>query len=218
MVIDGLDGCGKTTQFFRLREYLDNRGKSYKHICFPDYDDPSSALVKMYLDGDFGRSPDAVNAFAASSFYAVDRYASYKRYWEQEYSAGQLILAARYTTSNAIHQMVKLPREEWDDYLCWLQRYEYELLQLPRPDVVVFLDMPPSVSQRLLSKRYDGNESKKDIHERDGAYLNRCRESALYAAERLSWQVIPCVNSDDSEEPLPEAAITEQLIALLPND
>ena len=116
-VIDGLDGSGKTTQFDRLSEYLDNRGTSYRRICFPDYGEPSSALVKMYLAGEFGGSADAVNAYAASSFYAVDRYASYKRFWEEDYRAGRLILAARYTTSNAIHQMAKLPREEWDGYL-----------------------------------------------------------------------------------------------------
>lgn len=214
-VIDGLDGSGKTTQFDRLIEYLDNRGTSYRRICFPDYGEPSSALVKMYLAGEFGGSADAVNAYAASSFYAVDRYASYKRFWEEDYRAGRLILAARYTTSNAIHQMAKLPREEWDGYLVWLEDYEYEKLGLPRPTAVAFLDMPTEVSQRLLSHRYAGDESRKDIHERDLAYLRRCRETALYAAERLGWEVVNCARDG---APLPAEEITARLIQLIERD
>lgn len=214
-VIDGLDGSGKTTQFDRLSEYLDNRGTSYRRICFPDYGEPSSALVKMYLAGEFGGSADAVNAYAASSFYAVDRYASYKRFWEEDYRAGRLILAARYTTSNAIHQMAKLPREEWDGYLAWLEDYEYEKLGLPRPAAVAFLDMPTEVSQRLLSHRYAGDESRKDIHEKDLAYLRRCRETALYAAERLGWEVVNCARDG---APLPAEEITARLIQLIERD
>lgn len=197
VVIDGLDGSGKTTQFDRVGEYLERRGTSYKKICFPDYDNPSSALVKMYLAGEFGSDPDAVNAYAASSFYAVDRYASYKKFWQADYEQGRLILAARYTTSNAIHQMAKLPEGEWDAYLAWLEDYEYGRLGLPRPDRVIFLDMPPHISQRLMTRRYAGDESKKDIHERDRAYLLSCRASALYAAGRLGWQVIACAEGDE---------------------
>ena len=208
VVLDGLDGSGKTTQFDRVGEYLERCGTSYKKICFPDYANPSSALVKMYLAGEFGSDPDAVNAYAASSFYAVDRYASYKRFWQADYEQGRLILAARYTTSNAIHQMAKLPAEEWDAYLTWLEDYEYGRLGLPRPDQVVFLDMPPHISQRLMTRRYAGDESRKDIHERDRAYLLSCRKSALYAAERLGWQVIDCA---EGEEPRPLEDITQEL-------
>ncbi len=212
MVIDGLDGSGKSTQLRRLCEYLDAAGTSYRHICFPDYDEPSSALVKMYLAGEFGSSPDDVNAYAASSFYAVDRYASYKKFWQKDYEADTLILAARYTTSNAIHQMSKLPREDWDTYLAWLRTYEYELLGLPRPDAVAFLDMPLDIAQRLLSGRYAGDEGRKDIHERDLAYLRSCREAALYAADKDGWHVISC-GADGA--PFDEAAITDNLIQAL---
>ena len=208
VVIDGLDGSGKTTQFDRVGEYLERRGTSYKKICFPDYDNPSSALVKMYLAGEFGSDPDAVNAYAASSFYAVDRYASYKKFWQADYAQGRLILAARYTTSNAIHQMAKLPEGEWDAYLALLEDYEYGRLGLPRPDRVIFLDMPPHISQRLMTRRYAGDESKKDIHERDRAYLLSCRASALYAAGRLGWQVITCA---EGEEPRAVEDITREL-------
>ena len=209
MVIDGLDGCGKSTQLSMLDTALKARGIHYRQISFPDYEQPSSALVKMYLGGDLGGSPAAVNAYAASSFYAVDRYASYKCFWEQDYLNDVPIVAARYTTSNAIHQMTKCPEDEWDSFLEWLEDYEYNLLGLPRPDLVIFLDMPPEVSQKLLEKRYDGDAEKKDIHERDRSYLQNCRKAALYVAEKFGWTVIPC--SRDGE-PLPLQEINDQLL------
>ena len=132
IVLDGLDGCGKSTQFAALGKLLTEQGETVKPISFPMYDKPSAALVKMYLRGDFSDTPDGVNAYAASSFYAVDRYANYKLDWEKNYTAGELILASRYTTSNAIHQMSKLPQEQWDGYLEWLEDYEYCKLGLPR--------------------------------------------------------------------------------------
>ncbi|MGI6264605.1 MAG: dTMP kinase [Acutalibacteraceae bacterium] len=209
IVIDGLDGSGKSTQLERLGGYLTQSGIPYKQICFPDYDQPSSALVKLYLSGAFGDSAADVNAYAASSFYAVDRFASYKSFWQADYETGALIVAARYTTSNAIHQMSKLPQEEWDGYLNWLEDYEYDRLGLPRPDAVLFLDMPPQVSQRLLSQRYHGDESKKDIHERDRAYLLDCRRCAQYAASRQGWRWIDC---SDGVDPLPVDTITERIV------
>ena len=203
MVIDGLDGCGKSTQLELLNRCLAQRGMAYRQISFPDYDQPSSALVKMYLSGELGGTPAQVNAYAASSFYAVDRYASYRRFWQADYLAGVPVVAARYTTSNAIHQMTKLPEDEWDGFLGWLWDYEYEKLGLPRPDRVLFLDMPPEVSQRLLSGRYAGDESKKDIHERDRTYLLQCRQAALYAAKLCGWTVIPCA-LDGQPRPMEE--------------
>lgn len=209
IVIDGLDGCGKSTQLARLDGYLQASGIRYKQICFPDYDQPSSALVKMYLAGEFGQNAEDVNAYAASSFYAVDRYASFKTCWQADYEDDTLIVAARYTTSNAIHQMSKLPPAEWDAYLQWLSDYEYRLLGLPRPDAVLFLDMPPEVSQQLLSHRYEGDESKKDIHERDMAYIRECRRCARYAADKEGWQWIVC---GDENGPFTEASITERIV------
>ncbi len=212
VVLDGLDGSGKSTQLVRLQEYFTQNHIDYRQISFPDYEQPSSALVNMYLRGEFGEAANAVNAYAASSFYAVDRYASYKKFWGEDYKADRLILAARYTTSNAIHQMGKLPRAEWDAYLDWLQDYEYSLLGLPRPDRVIFLDMPLEISQRLLSTRYEGDEAKKDIHERDLQYLHTCRESALYAAQKMGWDLVSC---GENGQPLPIDTISERLIALV---
>lgn len=209
MVIDGLDGSGKSTQLELLNGYLSALGMTYRQISFPDYEQPSSALVRMYLGGELGGSAGAVNAYAASSFYAVDRYASFKMFWETDYHAGTPIVAARYTTSNAIHQMTKLPTDQWDSYLAWLEDYEYVKLGLPRPDKVVFLDMPLEVSQRLLSKRYQGDEAKKDIHERDRLYLEQCRTAALYAAQKCGWTIVAC---SDGQEPLEPACIHQQLV------
>lgn len=212
IVLEGLDGSGKSTQFERLDKLLADKGTVHKSISFPDYEQPSSALVKLYLGGEISKDPKDINAFAASSFYAVDRYVSFKKFWEEDYKNGSLVLAARYVTSNAIYQMVKLERSEWDRYLDWLCHYEYDLLELPRPDKVIFLDMPVEISQKLLSSRYQGDEAKKDIHEANVAFLRACRETALYSAEKLGWEVIPC---SDGTDPLDRDIITEKLVDAL---
>lgn len=209
IVIEGLDGSGKSTQFELLYKRLSVDGRAIKKISFPDYGQPSSALVKMYLNGEFSSDPEAVNAYAASSFYAVDRYASYMRFWKSEYENGTDILAARYTTSNCIYQMTKLPKEKWDGYVLWLEEFEYERLGLPRPDKVIFLDMPIEISQRLLSGRYGGDESKKDIHESDVGFLEKCRQAALFSAEKCGWDIIDC--SKDGE-PLARDVINDKLM------
>lgn len=160
IVLDGLDGSGKTTQFELLKKEFDLREILYRAVSFPNYSSPSSELVKMYLRGDFSKDVSGVNAYAASSFYAVDRYASYKLDWGKDYENGTLIAASRYVSSNAMHQMVKLPKDEWDCYLKWLDDFEHNKLGIPRADKVVFLDMPVEISQKLLSGRYGGDESK----------------------------------------------------------
>ena len=190
IVLDGLDGCGKSTQFEALTRLLTEQGRTVKPISFPMYDKPSAALVKMYLRGDFSDTPGGVNAYAASSFYAVDRYASYKLDWDKNYAAGEIILASRYTTSNAIHQMSKLPQTQWDGYLRWLEDYEYSKLGLPKPDLVLFLSLPLDLSQKLLSKRYGGDAARKDIHEADLSYLEQCSRAAAYAGAKLGWQFV----------------------------
>lgn len=212
VVIEGLDGSGKSTQAVLLKEYLTANGTPVRQIKLPDYDDPSSTLVKMYLGGDFGSQPEDVNVYAASSFYAVDRYASYRRHWQTDYEAGTLILADRYTTSNAVHQAVKLPEAEWKDYLQWLSDYEYQKLGIPRPDSVIFLDMPVEVSQKLMTARYGGEEGKKDVHEANVRYLHACRKAALFAAKELGWSVVTCAEGDS---PLPIEQIHAEIIKKL---
>lgn len=192
IVIEGLDGSGKSTQINILAEKVSGRNLEYKQIKLPNYDGDSSALVKMYLAGEFGKNPEDVNAYAASAFYAVDRFASFKTIWKDDYENGKVILADRYTTSNAYHQMIKQPKENWDNYIEWLEDFEYEKIGIPKPDLVIYLDMPVDISQKLMSKRYEGNESKKDVHEANVNYLNACREAASYAAEKMGWVKINC--------------------------
>ena len=197
IVIDGLDGSGKATQTKLLAERLNENGYKARTISFPDYDSDSSALVKMYLGGKLGSSPDDVNAYAASSFYAVDRVASYINTWRADLDEYDYIVADRYTTSNIIHQMAKLKENERDSYIEWLFDFEYNRLELPAPDMVIFLDVDPAISQRLMLSRYKGDDSKKDIHESNVAYLLRCRTSAMYAIERLGWISVEC--TEDGE-------------------
>ena len=191
-VIEGLDGSGKATQSEILLKYFQEKGVPARKVSFPNYESDSSALVRMYLRGDFGTDPSDVNAYAASSFYAADRYAGYKSDWGRFYEEGGVIIADRYTTSNAVHQCSKLPEEEWDRFLQWLFHFEYELLGIPSPDTVIYLDVDPSVSQKLMEGRYKGDENRKDIHERNVQYLIQSRKAAAYCAERLGWRVIRC--------------------------
>ncbi len=197
IVIDGLDGCGKATQTALLKDKLQESGKSVTTVSFPDYESESSAPLRMYLRGDFGSDPKAVNPYAAGVLFAIDRYASYNLKWKESMQKGDIILCDRYTTSNIIHQMTKLERERWDEYIKWNTDFEYNLLGIPTPDIVIYLSMDISASQKLLSRRYEGDESKKDIHERDLNYLESCREAAQYAGEKLGWRMIKCNNGED---------------------
>lgn len=209
IVIEGLDGSGKGTQTRLLYETLKKRGEKVKKISFPDYDSPSSSLVQMYLAGEFGSEAEDVNAYAAGAFYAVDRFASYKKYWCEDYERGVTILADRYVTSNMVYQLGKCPKSEWDAYLSWTEDFEYGKLTLPRPDKVIYLNMPIEVSQRLLLKRYEGNGEKKDIHEKDLVFLEECSRCAEYAAKRLGWDIIDC---SENGEPLPVLQIHEKVL------
>ena len=196
IVLEGLDGSGKATQAKRLAAALAAEGRPVREITFPNYASDSSALVRMYLAGQFGARPDDVNAYAASSFYAVDRYAGYKADWGRFYEEGGILIADRYTTSNAVHQCSKLPPEEWEQFLHWLFDYEFHLLGLPAPDCVIYLQVDPAVSQKLMTQRYHGDESKKDVHEKDVEYLARSRRSAEFCAAHLGWQTVPCTCGD----------------------
>ena len=198
IVIEGLDGSGKSTQLDLLYENLKKENIDCKTVSFPDYENPSSTLVKMYLAGEFGKKPGDVNAFAASVFYAANRYASFKSAWGEYYNNGGTVIAGRYTTSNAVHQASKLPENEWEDFLSWLYDFEYNKIAIPKPDKVIFLDMPIEVSQKLLTKRYEGDNSKKDIHESDTENLDRCRKAALFTAKFSGWETIPCAENGEA--------------------
>ncbi len=197
IVIEGLDGSGKATQTALLQKKLEKRGKKVRMIDFPDYKSEGSNLVRMYLDGKLGDRPDDTNAYAASTFFACDRYVSYVTDWKKDYTdPDTVILANRYTTANAYHQLSKAPRREWDGFLDWLWDFEFGKLGLPSPDMVILLDMPEKVSAKLVKSRSKETGRKIDIHEKDHRYLKRCRDAAHYVADKCGWTVVPCVSGD----------------------
>ncbi len=198
IVIEGLDGSGKSTQMELVCDRLKKMGQDFRRISFPCYDSDSSALIKMYLRGDFGADPDAVNPYAASTFFTVDRFASYKSDWGSDYASGRLIISDRYTTSNAIHQAGKLDAEAREEYLSWLFDFEYNTIGLPEPSLVIYLDMPTEYSLKLISKR-QGDSG--DIHELDHEYLARCRANALDVCRRFGWRKVKCVDETGLRTP-----------------
>lgn len=196
IVFEGTDGSGKSTQFARLCRRLEQEQADFRRLIFPQYREPSSALLRMYLNGEFGSHPSDVNPYAASTFYAVDRYASWKKVWGDYYRGGGLVLSDRYTTSNAVHQASKLPEGERQAFLDWLFDLEYGRMGLPAPDLVLYLDLPTEVSEKMLRHREQATATAADIHEQDGAYLRRCREGAREIARDLGWSVIDCAAGD----------------------
>lgn len=202
VVIEGVDGSGKQTQSEMLAEKLKDKFNVLR-LTFPDYESDTSALVKMYLGGEFGEKPESVNAYASSSFYAVDRIGSYLKNWKKDYEDGSFIICDRYTTSNAVHQAGKLDGKERDAYLDWLFDYEYNLLGLPKPDLVLFLNVPPKVTGELMKDRNNKitGESKKDIHESNADFINRSYENALYVAKKCGWTIVDCVRDGKLRSP-----------------
>ncbi len=196
IVIEGTDGSGKSTQFKMLSERLEAEGVQFKHLVFPRYSEESSALIRMYLGGDFGSNPTDVNAYAASSFYAVDRYASYKMDWGNWYENGGMILSDRYTTSNAVHQASKEPEENRQAFWSWLYDFEYQKLGLPRPDLIIYLDVPTDFTERMMRSRESATGTKADIHEKDLQYLATCRDTGRAAANFYGWKVVQCVRDN----------------------
>lgn len=196
VVIEGVDGSGKQTQSQMLYDRLSEKFE-IRRLTFPCYESDTSALVKMYLGGEFGSKPEDVNAYASSTFYAADRIGSFLKDWRKDYESGKFILCDRYTTSNAVHQAGKLCGEEKDRFLDWLFYYEYNLLGLPKPDYVFFLDVPPDVSKKLMENRNNKitGEQEKDIHEKNSDYLEKSYNNALYVAKKCGWNVIECVKN-----------------------
>ena len=200
IAIDGVDASGKQTQTQLLKKRLIEDGKDIKAVSFPAYDNPSSTLVKMYLDGDFGEKPSDVNAYATSTFFAADRFATYRTDWGKDYNSGTIILADRYVYSNLIHQASKIDNSaEKDKFLTWLDDLEHNIYGLPRPDVTIFLDMPPEYGAMLMKDRANKSNGtdKKDIHESDFSYLETSYNNAVYVAERFNWKRVSCVKDGE---------------------
>lgn len=193
IVIEGTDGSGKSTQFKLLTSRLEAENYQFQKLVFPQYAEPSSALIRMYLGGEFGSHPSDVNAYAASAFYAVDRYASYKKVWGQWYEQGGLVVSDRYTTSNAVHQASKEEGENQKKFLQWLYDFEYTHLGLPCPDLIVYLDVPTDFTEAMMRRREADTNTHADIHEQDMNYLATCRRTGRAAANYYGWKVIQCV-------------------------
>jgi len=194
IVFEGIDGSGKSTQFDLICKRLSDEKRDFKRIVFPRYNEPSSALIKMYLAGDFGDKPDSVNAYAASSFYAVDRFASFVLEWQDYYKGGGLVLTDRYTTSNALHQGAKIAASQRESFFKWLYEYEFDLIGLPAPDLVIYMDISAEFAARRLRRRQSETGTYADIHENDMAYLRSCAQSGEQAAAEYGWHKICCVN------------------------
>lgn len=195
ITFEGADSSGKATQAYKLYNFLDLHGYSVQKVEFPDYESPSSSLVKMYLGGSFGTDPQHISPYIASTFYTVDRYASYKKDWEEFYNNKGIVIADRYTTSNMIHQAVKIKEEnEREIFLEWLWSFEFEIFNLPQPDAVIFLDMPPAYSAKLLEVRGQRQKEKADIHERDRIFLEKSYFNACALADKYGWYKINCVH------------------------
>ncbi|MDR1217115.1 MAG: thymidylate kinase [Oscillospiraceae bacterium] len=190
IVLEGIDGSGKSTQFELLCDRLGREGRDFMRVTFPAYGEPSSALVKMYLSGQFGSDPDDVNPYAASAFFAVDRFASYKRLWGEYYDGGGVVVTDRYTTSNAIHQGSKLEGARRSAFFEWLYEFEFKLMGLPAPELVLYMDIPAQLAAERRRERESETGAPSDIHERDLPYLGRCAECGREAAAHYGWRVI----------------------------
>ena len=195
IVFEGTDGSGKATQAKKLCQRLEQERIPFREIDFPRYGNPFAKPAELYLSGELGKKPEDVNAYAASTLYAVDRFASYKQDWGQFYEDGGLVIADRYTTSNAVHQTSKLPETEREEYLNWLFDLEYHRLGLPEPNLVFYLDMPVEMSEQMMRKREAETGAHADIHEQNEAYLEQCRENAGQIVQKYGWCVIHCVQN-----------------------
>ena len=212
IVFEGIDGSGKSTQFKLLCDRLDAEGVPFHKIVFPRYSEPSSAMVRAYLNGDFGKNPADVNAYAASTFYGVDRFASFRLDWGEIYRGGGLILSDRYTTSNAVHQGSKLPENQLDTYFDWLYDFEYRILELPQPDLVIYMDIDLDTCLAQMRERQSVTNTTGDIHETDTVYLSKCLRAGNAAAAHYGWHRIRCLENGAMR---PMDAIHEDIYSLV---
>ena len=197
IVFEGIDGSGKSTQSRLIRSRLEEAGIKFRSVTFPRYTEPSAALIKMYLGGQFGTNPGDVNPYAASTFYAVDRYASFKQDWGDYYTSGGIVVTDRYTTSNVIHQGSKLPPEKREAFFRWLYDFEFNLIGLPKPDAVIYMDIPFDLAVKRIAIRDSETGSTGDIHEKDKAYLKLCHECGDQGADFFGWHKIAVVDGGE---------------------
>ena len=193
IVMEGIDGSGKSTQFARLCKRLGQENMDFHKIIFPRYSEPSSALLTMYLNGTFGDNPTDVNARASSVLYAVDRFASFRMDWGDIYKSGNLIVSDRYTTSNAVHQGAKLDPKALPAFFDWLYDFEYNIMELPVPDLVIYMDVDLDTALGQMKLRQNATNTSGDIHETDAEYLKNCLRVGSTAADHYGWKRICCL-------------------------
>lgn len=209
IVIEGTDGSGKATQTKLLMQRLEKEGCRVFTTSFPKYDSSSSALVKMYLDGQITENANGVSAKAASVFYAADRYITYKKDMEDLYESGDYVmLFDRYSGSNIIHQGAKVissfadkenAEQELQNFIMWLYDFEHKDLGIPKPDAVIYLNVPIEYTEKLREGRknkFSGTE-KQDVHESDSSHLKNASKAGLMASDMLGWYVVECVKDDE---------------------
>jgi dTMP kinase len=212
IVFEGIDGSGKSTQFKLMCSRFEKEGVLFNRLTFPQYQEPSSALIRMYLNGEFGENPEAVNPYAASTFFAVDRVASFIKVWRAYYQSGGILLTDRYTTSNALHQGSKLPENKRSAFFKWLYEFEFGLMELPKPDIVLYLDIPVDAALERIEKRKALTGGSTDIHERDTAYLKECQSCGSQAADFYAWRKIACFAGKTARS---EQEIHEEIYSIL---
>ena len=195
IVLEGIDGSGKTTQYEKLCQRFSEENRDFIKISFPRYEEDSSVLIRQYLNGDYGSQPSDVNCYAASTFFAVDRFASFKTHWGEYYNNGGIILAARYTTSNACHQGSKLPHDERLKFYDWLYDFEFNKMGMPAPDLVLYLDIDIETSLKQMQNRRQQTNTTADIHEKDSGYLQASLDAGRAAAQHYGWKTIKCMNN-----------------------
>ena len=199
IVIEGVDSSGKATQSRILFEKLTEKGLKVGKIEFPNYESTSSDVVKMYLNGEFGKDPNSVNAYAASILFAVDRFATVKNTAKDIFQNNDVVILDRYTTSNMVHQASKISDiSAKGEFLDWLYDLEYNKLSLPEPDLTIFLDMPVPFARQLMAQRANkiDNTMQKDIHESNEKYLQEAYDNACFVAEKYNWKRIVCVRDE----------------------
>ena len=198
IVIEGTDSSGKETQTRKLYERLEKEITNVRKLSFPNYKSPACEPVKMYLAGAFGDNALDINPYPVSTMFAIDRYASYKMDWEKFYQDGGIIVTDRYTTSNMVHQASKIESiDKKNEYLDWLEELEYSKMGIPRPDLIIFLNMPTETAAELMAQRKNKitGEDIKDIHEKDISYLKKSYENACNIAKKYNWLEIKCVEN-----------------------
>ena len=213
IVFEGTDGSGKSTQFHLACEALKQKGMEFRTCRYPQYQEESSAPVRMYLRGEFGSKPSDVNAYAASSFYAVDRYAGYKKHWGEFYHNGGTMVLDRYTTSNAVHQSSKMDPADREDFFQWLADFEYVQIGLPTPDLVIWLDTPVALTVENMRRREQDTSTTADIHEVDVDYLTACHDAAAQAAAFYGWHRIACADEAGNLRTIED--IHQEIMALI---